>query len=67
MKDNNSGTNEFEKNPAERPRGLVVEFAGFLVHSKKWWLTPIIVILFLVGLLVIVGGSEVAPFIYTLF
>jgi len=53
---------------ASQPRqGIVGEFVDFLLHNKKWWLTPIIVILFLVGLLVLLGGTGIAPFIYTLF
>ena len=67
MKDNKCGQKKFEQNAAEPPRGVVAEFAGFLAHSKKWWLTPIIGILLLVGLLVIISGSGAAPFIYTLF
>ncbi len=51
---------------AEQP-SFLVEFADFLIHNKKWWLTPIIVILLFVGLLVVLGGSGAAPFIYTLF
>jgi len=35
---------------------------------KKFWLLPILVVMFLLGgLLVLVQGSAVAPFIYTLF
>jgi hypothetical protein len=35
---------------------------------KKFWLLPIIIVLLLLGgLLVLVQGSAVAPFIYTLF
>jgi hypothetical protein len=53
---------------AEQPRtSLPAEFLDFLLHNKKWWLTPIILILLLVGLLVVLGGSGAAPFIYTLF
>ena len=47
--------------------GLVREFGEFLLHNKKWWLTPIIVILLLFGLLIVLAGSGAAPFIYTLF
>tara|TARA_B100000900_G_C20364887_1_gene627897 strand:- start:471 stop:620 length:150 start_codon:yes stop_codon:yes gene_type:complete len=40
----------------------------FMKERKKFWLAPIIFILLLIGfLLVIGGGSAVAPFIYTLF
>jgi len=40
----------------------------FLMKSKKWWLTPIVIVLLLVGLLIFLAeSSAVAPFIYTLF
>ncbi len=40
----------------------------FLKERKKFWLAPIILVLLFIGvLLVIGGGSAVAPFIYTLF
>jgi lipopolysaccharide transport system permease protein len=38
-----------------------------LMHNKKWWLTPIILVLLLFGALIILGSSTYAPFIYTLF
>jgi hypothetical protein len=35
---------------------------------KKWWLAPILAVMFLVGLLLVVAqGSALAPFIYTIF
>ena len=41
---------------------------GFLKVRKKFWLAPVIIVLLIVGvLLVIGGGSAIAPFIYTLF
>ena len=51
----------------QAPRGLLLEFIDFLLHNKKWWLVPIVVMLLLLGLLVILGGTGAAPFIYTLF
>jgi len=52
---------------AERPQpGLLAEFWDFLVHNKKWWLTPIVLILLLVGALIMLSGTAAAPFIYTL-
>jgi hypothetical protein len=47
--------------------GLIGEFWDFLRHNKKWWLTPIVLVLLLVGALVLLAGSSAAPFIYTLF
>lgn len=47
---------------------LIKEFGQFLIHRKKWWLTPIILMLLLLGALIILTeGSALAPFIYTLF
>jgi len=44
------------------------EFFEFLMVRKKYWLLPIIILLFLFGgLLVLSQGSAVAPFIYTIF
>jgi len=47
--------------------GLGNEFLVFLRENKKWWLAPIILAVLFLGLLVILGGSAAAPFIYTLF
>ena len=47
---------------------ILKEFWGFLKVRKKWWLTPIIMVLLLLGaLIVLTQSSAVAPFIYTLF
>ncbi|HKI84803.1 MAG TPA: DUF5989 family protein [Candidatus Krumholzibacteria bacterium] len=46
---------------------MFAEFWQFLRHSKKWWLLPIIIVLFLFGLLILLSGTAIAPFIYTLF
>ena len=41
---------------------------GFLSERKKFWLLPIILTLVLFGaLIVLTGGTAIAPFIYTLF
>jgi hypothetical protein len=47
---------------------LVAELWRFMRVRKKFWLLPIIVVMFVLGgLLVLAKGSAVAPFIYTLF
>jgi hypothetical protein len=57
----------FAEQAEERSGGIIREFADFLRHNKKWWLLPILLVLFVVGLLVVLGGTAAAPFIYTLF
>ena len=47
---------------------IVRELWDFLRVRKKWWLLPVLVVLFLVGtLLVFAQTSALAPFIYTIF
>jgi hypothetical protein len=60
--------NQFEKAAAESGQGgFVRDFIGFLKHNKKWWLLPILVVFLLFGLLILLSGTGLAPFIYTLF
>ena len=59
---------EFAKAGAEHKEGgIIKEMLAFLGHNKKWWLLPIIVVTVLLGLLIMLGGTGLAPFIYTLF
>ena len=60
-------SNDFSQQAGEPQPSLIAEFLDFLVNNKAWWLTPIIVVLSLVGLLVVAGSSVAAPFIYALF
>ncbi len=40
----------------------------FMKARKKWWLAPLIFVLLILGVLIVIGGgSAIAPFIYTLF
>ncbi len=63
----NEGRSEFERQAEQTESGVLREFVDFLRHNKKWWLTPVILALLLVGLLVLLSGTAAAPFIYTLF
>ena len=57
---------DFRSIAEEQDPGLLAEFWDFLIHNKKWWLTPIILVLLLMGVLVMLSGTAAAPFIYTL-
>ncbi len=47
---------------------LIGDVWAFMKERKAWWLTPIIVMLVLVGALVIFSqSSALSPFIYALF
>ena len=47
--------------------GLVGEFWYYLRQSRKWWMVPIILSLAVAGVLLVLGTTAAAPFIYTLF
>lgn len=59
--------NSFETEAAKPQTGTVRACFSFLRNNKKWWITPIVVLLLLLSALILLGGSGVAPFIYTLF
>jgi hypothetical protein len=58
---------EFTELAQEKRSSIFAEFWLFLKHNKKWWLLPLLVMLLLLGLIVLLGGSAIAPFIYPLF
>ena len=58
---------KFEQAGAEQPMGLLAEFWLFIREEKKWWLTPIVLVLLLAGAAIFLSGTGAAPFIYTLF
>jgi hypothetical protein len=62
-----SRADDFAREAEAPSTGLAREFWDFLRHNKKWWLTPIILALLLVGILVVLGSTAAAPFIYPLF
>lgn len=49
----------------EAPRGLVAEFADFLIHEKVWWMTPIVVVLgSMVGFIFFAEAVPLLPYVY---
>ena len=58
---------EFVTLTKQKRTSFLTEFWLFLKHNKKWWLLPILIILLLLGLLVLLGGTAIAPLIYPLF
>ncbi len=64
------GTDQADKiarQAEEAQHGILHEMVGLLRYNRKWWLVPVIVGLLLAGVLVVLGGTAVAPLIYTLF
>ncbi len=59
--------NDFQKAGLEKNPSLVKELFLFVKEDKKWWMIPIVLSLGLLGLIVALGSTGAAPFIYTLF
>ena len=66
-KTSRSQANDFAAEAARPQTGFLRELGHFMLHNKKWWLTPIILVIVVLGLLIFLGGTGAAPFIYTLF
>lgn len=60
-------SNEFARQAETSQPNQLQEILAFIKHERKWFLTPIILILLLAGLFVVLSGTAVAPFIYTMF
>ena len=48
-------------------RSFLSELFAFVKAHKAYMLIPIIVMLLIAGLLIILGGTKAAPFIYSIF
>lgn len=58
---------EFLQAASGKDRGIVAEFIAFMAENKMWWLTPILIVFGLLGVLLLLATTGAAPFIYTLF
>jgi 4-hydroxybenzoate polyprenyltransferase len=54
----------FEDAGSDKSRGLISEILAMLGQNKKYWLLPIILVLLVIGVLLILGGTALAPFLY---
>lgn len=57
----------FEEAEKEGQPSLMKELWLYIIENKSWWMIPIVLALALVGLLVLLGSTGAAPFIYTIF
>jgi hypothetical protein len=51
----------------EQTSSVWAELGMLLWENKSWWLMPVVIALGLLGVVIVLGGSAAAPFIYTLF
>ena len=64
---NADSRDEFMQLARGHSSGVLREYIDLLRYTKKWWLTPIVIFLLLAGVIVVLGGTALAPLIYTLF
>jgi hypothetical protein len=64
---NDKRKRRFEEAAVQGDQRLLVEYLQYLSRNKKYWLLPIIVVLFLIGLIVTLGGTVAGTFIYPIF
>lgn len=64
---NKQQADDFASQAEKRRVGLVREYLGFVRYTGKWWLLPIFAMLGAIGVLIVLGGTGAAPFIYALF
>jgi hypothetical protein len=57
-------SDDLQRQLNSRQPTLVEEFWHFLRYNKKWWLLPILLALLVLGGLVVLSGTALAPFIY---
>ncbi len=62
-----TSADDFARQAEGASRGVLAEQFAFLRENKKWWMTPIIVVLILFGVLVVLSSTAIAPMLYTLF
>lgn len=63
-----NGTRSSFAKKADQPKiGLLHEFIEFLSTNKKWWLSPIVIVLLVLSFFVLLTNTAVGPFIYVLF
>jgi hypothetical protein len=63
----NTKSGDFTQLSREKRPSLLADFWMFLKTNKKWWLLPILIVLGLLGALVLLSSTAIAPFIYPLF
>lgn len=66
MTDKTGAEDDLERSVARR-RGFVADWLAFAAHNKAWWITPIVLTLFLVAVLVVLSATAAGPLIYSLF
>ncbi|MFT4515170.1 MAG: hypothetical protein ACI89X_000013 [Planctomycetota bacterium] len=61
------GAKEFAAAGQAKERGLVGELVSFMAETRSWWMLPLLIVFGLLGVILVLGATGVAPFLYPLF
>ena len=59
--------NSFEAAQSAPQLSFTAEFLLFLRDNKKWWLTPILLVMLLITVFAWLSATGASPFIYSIF
>jgi hypothetical protein len=60
-------TQDFDKLARSARQSFIGEVWHLLTSDRRFWLAPIVIAIVILGVLVLLTSTGVAPFIYTLF
>ncbi|HHY85928.1 MAG TPA: hypothetical protein GYA07_10435 [Verrucomicrobia bacterium] len=60
-------SSRFEKAAQQRESGFLSELWSFIRQNKKWWLLPIIIMFLILGGLILLSSTGLAPALYPFF
>ena len=59
------GRDKFLESAREEERDLIAEFWMFMAENKMWWLTPILIVFLLVGVLLVISATPLGAWVYS--
>jgi hypothetical protein len=61
------GARDFSEQYNVPSRSVVSQLGQFVAATGKWWLLPVFLALAIAAILIVLGSTAAAPFIYTIF
>jgi Family of unknown function (DUF5989) len=65
--DDSTRGSDFARHATEKRSSFLSDYLYLVKTNRKWWMLPLLALLFGFGLLMVLSSTGAAPFIYTLF
>ena len=49
-----------------KERGLLGELVSFMAETRSWWMLPLLIVFGLLGVVLVLGATGIAPFLYVM-